>query len=103
MFQVFPNVMNGVDRTKLSCEACEYDKHTRTSYVSRGIRSVFPFVLMHYDVWTCPVVPVSGMKYFVNFIDCFSRMSWVYLMCHKDEVFTCFQSFCAYVKNQFNV
>nr|XP_051201986.1 uncharacterized protein LOC127315547 [Lolium perenne] len=37
MFRVFPDVMNGVDKTKLCCDACEYAKHTRTSYVSRGI------------------------------------------------------------------
>nr|XP_051211169.1 uncharacterized protein LOC127328621 [Lolium perenne] len=103
MFRVFPDVMNGVDKIKLCCDACEYAKHTRTSYVSRGIRSVSPFVLVHSDVWMCPVVSVSGMKYFVTFIDCYSRMTWIYLMRHKDEVFTCFQSFCAYVKNQFNV
>ena len=103
MFQVFPDVMNGVDRTKLCCDACEYAKHTRTSYVSRGIRSVSPFVLVHSDVWTCPVVSVSGMKYFVTFIDCYSRMTWIYLMRHKDEVFTCFEIFCSYVKTQFNV
>jgi hypothetical protein len=89
--------MNGVDRTKLSCDACEYAKHTRTSYVSRGIQSVSPFVLVH------SVVLVSGMKYFVTFIDCYSKMTWVYLVCHKDKVFTCFQSFCAYVKNHFKV
>jgi IS30 family transposase len=59
-------------------------------------------MLVHSDVWTCPVVSVSGMKYFVTFIDCYSRMTWIYLMRHKD-VFTCFQNFCAYVKNQFDV
>ncbi|XP_071683308.1 uncharacterized protein [Lolium perenne] len=38
------------------------------------------------DVWTCPVISISGMKYFVTFIDCYSRMTWVYLMKHKNEV-----------------
>uniref|UniRef100_A0ACD5VL93 Uncharacterized protein n=1 Tax=Avena sativa TaxID=4498 RepID=A0ACD5VL93_AVESA len=33
MFEAFPDVMNGVDRTKLNCDACEYARHTRTSYV----------------------------------------------------------------------
>lgn len=44
--------MNGVDKTKLCCDACEYAKHTRTSYASREITSVSPFVLVHSDVWT---------------------------------------------------
>ena len=60
-------------------------------------------MLIHSDVWTCLVVSVSGMKYFVTFIDCHTRMTWVYLMRHKDEVFQCFQEFYAYVRNQFNV
>lgn len=33
MKKAFPDVMNGLDKTKLRCEACEYAKHTRTSYV----------------------------------------------------------------------
>ena len=55
MYQVFPDVMSGVDKSKLKCDACEFAKHTRNSYVSKGIRSISPFVLIHSDVWTCPV------------------------------------------------
>ena len=100
--KAFPNIMCGVDKSRLFCDACEFAKHTRTSYVSKGIRSLSPFVLVHSDVWTCPVVSINGMKYFVTFIDCFTRMTWVYLMKHKSEVFKCFRDFCALVKNQFN-
>jgi hypothetical protein len=55
--KAFPDVMCGVDRNKLFCDACDFAKHTRTSYsyLSKGIRSVSPFVLVHSDVWTCPV------------------------------------------------
>jgi hypothetical protein len=90
--------MRGVNRSKLKCDACEYAKHTRTSYVSKGIRSISPFVLVHSDVWT-----ISGAKYIVTFIDCYSRMTWMYLKRHKDEVFQCFKKIHALVKNQFNV
>jgi hypothetical protein len=48
------------------------------------------------------VTSINGMKYFVTFIDCFSRMTWVYLMKPKNEVLKCFQNFCALIKNQFN-
>lgn len=103
MKKAFPDVMNGLDKTKLRCEACEYAKHTRISYVSKGLRSIVPFVLVHSDVWTCPSTSINGMKYFVTFIDCNTRMTWMYLMRHKDEVFECFKDFCAYVKTQFKV
>jgi transposase InsO family protein len=103
MSRIFPDIMCGISNGKLTCDACEYAKHTRASYVSKGLRSISPFMLIHSDVWTSPVVSVNGMKYFVTFIDCYSRMTWVYLMRHKDEVFHCFQNFHAYVKNQFQV
>jgi hypothetical protein len=50
MSKISVEVMCGVDKNKLVCDACEFRKHTRTSYVSRGIRSL----LVHSDVWTCP-------------------------------------------------
>jgi transposase InsO family protein len=103
MSKVFPEEMKKVDKDKLVCDACEYGKHTRTSYVSRGLRSTSPFVLIHSDVWTSPVVSVSGMKYFVTFIDCYSRMTWIYLMKQKSEVFACFRDFYAYIQNRFNI
>lgn len=43
------------------------------------------------------------MKYFVTFIACHTRMTWIYLLRHKDEVFKCFQDFYAFVKKQFSV
>jgi len=99
MSRMFPNEMCKVDKRKLLCDACEFGKHTRTSYVSKGLRSVSPFTLIHSDVWTSPVVSVSGMKYFVTFIDCYSRMTWLYLIRHKSEVLKCFKDFCASIKN----
>jgi len=102
MSRMFPNEMCKVDKRKLVCDACEFGKHTRTSYVSSGLRSVSPFILIHSDVWTSPLISASGMKYFVTFIDCYSRMTWLYLMKHKKEVLKCFKDFCACIKNQFN-
>jgi transposase InsO family protein len=102
MGRMFPCEMNMVDRRKLVCDACKFGKQTRTSYVSRGLRSLSPFILIHSDVWTFPSVFVSGAKYFVTFIDCYSRMTWLYLMKHKCEVLECFKDFYACIKNQFN-
>jgi hypothetical protein len=56
MSKVCPDVMSRVDMNKLKCDACEYAKHTRTSYVSKGLRSIAPFALVHSDVWTCPTM-----------------------------------------------
>ncbi|WVZ96342.1 hypothetical protein U9M48_041997 [Paspalum notatum var. saurae] len=103
MSKAFPDIMSKVDKGKLVCDACEYGKHTRASYISRGLRSILPFLLVHSDVWTSPVVSISGMRYFVTFIDCHSRMTWVYLMKHKNEVLKCFKDFCACFNTQVRI
>jgi transposase InsO family protein len=43
---------------------------------------------------------VSGFKYFVLFIDDYSRETWIYFLKAKDEVFDKFQESKALVENQ---
>ena len=40
-----------------------------------------------------PVPSLGGNKYFVSFVDEFTRMTWVTLIKFKHEVFTEFQKF----------
>ena len=42
----------------------------------------------------------SGFKYFVLFIDDYSRKTWIYFLKAKDEVFDIFQEFRSLVENQ---
>lgn len=44
--------MCGVEKRKLKCDACAFAEQTRTSYASKGLRSISPFMLIHSDVWT---------------------------------------------------
>ena len=63
-----------------------------------------PFKLVHSDIWgPCPVVSKSGFKYFVTFVDDYSRATWLYLMKNRSELFFIFCVFCAEIKTQFNV
>jgi hypothetical protein len=101
--KLYPDFFNGVDIKKLVCDACELGKHTRTTYPSIGLRSCEPFMLIHSDVWgPCSVTSVSGFKWFVTFIDCHTRMTWIYMLRGKHEVLRCFQDFHKLVANQFN-
>ena len=45
---------------------------------------------------------MSGVKWFVTFIDCYTRMTWVYMLKHKNQVFQCFYDFHKLIANQFN-
>lgn len=47
---------------------------------------MYPFDLIHYDVWM-PVASVSGFRYYVLFTDDFKCYTWIFPMCHKSKVF----------------
>ena len=57
--------------------------------------------LIYTDVWgPSPVASVGGARYYVTFIDDFSRKLWVYFLKHKSEVFQKFKDWKAMVENQ---
>ena len=85
--KLYPDVFKDVDKTKLVCDACELGKHTRSTYPSIGLRSCESFMLIHSDVWgPCSVTSLSGFKWFVTFIHCYTRMTWIYMLRGKHEV-----------------
>ena len=45
----------------------------------------------------------TGFKYFVTFVDDFSRVTWLYLMKCISELFSHFSAFCAEIQTQFHV
>ena len=50
-----------------------------------------PFELVHYNVWGIfPVLSPTGFKYSVTFVDDFSRVTWLYLMKIRPELFFSF-------------
>ncbi|XP_070053441.1 uncharacterized protein [Nicotiana tomentosiformis] len=89
----------------LDCESCQLGKHTRASF-SRSVESHAEsvFSLVHFDIWgPSRVSSTLGFRYFVSFIDDYSRCTWLFLMKDCSELFSIFQSFCAEIKNQFGV
>jgi hypothetical protein len=85
--KLYPDVFEKVDKSRLVCDACELVKHTRFTYTSIGLCSCEPLVLIHSDVLgPCSVTSVSGVRWFITFIDCYTRMTWIYMLKHKSEV-----------------
>lgn len=88
----------------LECESCQLGKHVRASFPQVAhCQSTLPFDLVHSDVWgPSRVSSILGFRYFVIFIDDFSRCTWIYLMKERSELFTIFEKFCTEIRNQFN-
>jgi hypothetical protein len=43
---------------------------------------------------------IGGAKYFITFVDDFSRKFWVYFLKYKSDVFETFKKFKAMVENE---
>ena len=57
--------------------------------------------LVHSDVWgPAPVASYAGNKYFVTFIDDFSRKVWVFAMKEKSEIFGIFKRWRVMIETQ---
>jgi transposase InsO family protein len=75
------------------CESCVLGKQKRVSFtkLSRDPKAE-RLELVHTDVWgPSPVSSLGGSKYYVTFIDDFSRKVWVYFLKHKSDVFSIFK------------
>ena len=67
-------------------------------------RASAPFEFVHLDVWVLsPVVSLIGFRYFVTFVDDYSRTNWLYLMKNCFELFSHFCAFYVEIHTQFLV
>ena len=65
------------------CSSCQLGKIKQLHFHESTHQSAVPLSLVHSDVWTSPIPSVSGCRYYVLFVDDFSRFSWMYPLYHK--------------------
>ena len=60
------------------------------------------FELIHSDVWEpSPVANIGGSRYFVVFIDDYSRYCWIFPMKSRSEIIPIYSNFAKMVETQF--
>ena len=89
----------GLQKVTLTfCEHCVISKQYRLKFGTSTSKSKCILDLIHSDVWQAPVMSLGGAKYFVSFIDDYSRRCWVYPIKRKADVFPVFKVFKARVE-----
>lgn len=90
--------------THQQCIACIEGKQTRLPFPKKSFnRATDTLELVHTDL--CGPMPcgsMSGTKYFLTFIDDYSRKTFVYFLKQKSDVFEKFKEWKALVENQTN-
>ena len=79
------------------CSGCVLGKQHQDPFPKgKAWRATTPLELVHNDLMSFPTCSFSGAKYALNFIDDFSRRSWVYFLKYKSEVLATFKNFKAF-------
>lgn len=82
------NNIGEVNEPKEKCKVCIQGKHARTSYKGVGRKSDELLSLTHTDVnGPMPTESLGGHRYFVTFIDDFSKKIYLYPLKLKSEVY----------------
>ncbi|WVZ02011.1 hypothetical protein V8G54_022817 [Vigna mungo] len=84
------------------CEGCAAGKQTRSIFKRYTYkRAVQVLNVIHADVCgPFDVLSLGGNRYFLFFVDEFSRKLWIYLLKEKKEIYTCFVQFCCMAERQ---
>ncbi|KAL4289903.1 hypothetical protein GQ457_14G000940 [Hibiscus cannabinus] len=99
------NLVDGlpmIRRIDAVCESCVVGKQHRDPFSkSSNMRASKPVELIHADVCgPMQTLSLNNSRYFVVFVDDFSRMTWVYFVKEKSEVFSVFKKFKSSIEKQ---
>ena len=85
------------------CEACQLGKVHKQYFSTTETKTKKMLELIHIDLWgPSPTISRNGYKYYISFIDDYSRYTWIYPLKPKSEAFEVFKLFKIQVENQFN-
>lgn len=95
------SVLNIKVKQDTQCVVCSKGKHARKPFKETGTRANKPLEIVHSDVCgPMSVNSLGGHRYYVSFIDDFTRKVFVYIMTSKNEVFAKFLAFKSRVENE---
>jgi transposase InsO family protein len=76
------------------CKHCVMGKMTQLPFSTSTSCTQFPLQLVHSDVWgPAPINSINSHRYYVIFVDDFTRFTWFFPLKHKSQVLASFQHF----------
>jgi hypothetical protein len=84
------------------CDACQKAKSHQLPYPKSTSVSTSPLELVFSDVWGPASESFGCFKYYVSFIDDYSKFTWIHLLKKKSDVFQKFCDFQNHVERLFD-
>ncbi|WKA01579.1 hypothetical protein VitviT2T_019853 [Vitis vinifera] len=85
------------------CESCLCNKSHKLPFGVSSLRSRGPLDLVYSDVWgPSPIESIDGFRYYLIFIDYFTKYVWLFPMAYKSDVYTIFPKYKSMVEKYFN-
>ena len=82
------------------CTHCVEGKHHQLPFTDSVSITTCPLELVHTDVWgPAPVISCNGTRYYVSFIDNFTRFTWFFPLKYKSQVLESFKHFKSTMEN----
>ncbi|KAL5787839.1 hypothetical protein ACOSP7_004788 [Xanthoceras sorbifolium] len=95
--------LGSIQFQKFDCISCHFGKQTKLPFNNNASFSSAPFDIVHSDIWGPATVPTDGgSRYFVVFVDDYSQYIWIYLLHHRSELVSIYQTFHKMIQTQFN-
>jgi hypothetical protein len=80
------------------CNACQLAKSHQLPYNTSIHRTIMPLEIINSDVWGPTPISVGDYKYYISFIDDFTKFTWIYLMIDRTEAHHIFLQFQKHVE-----
>jgi len=91
-------------RLNFQCQSCPLGKSSRLSLGPTGHKTSAPLELIFSDVWgPAPLFSSDGYRYFVIFVDAYTKYVWYYPLVAKSDVYSVFHQFQTLVERQFSL
>ena len=96
------SLLGSVSTENFDCVSCQLGKQPALPFNSSESISTNIFDLIHSDVWgPSPVSSIGGSRYFVVFVDDYSRYNWIFNMKHRSELLQVYSNLQKWLKLSF--
>ena len=85
----------------IPCSACHINKTHKLPFLTSTVLSSELLEVIYSDVWSSLIIPRDGYKYYVLFVDHFTKYMWIYPLKNKSDVHDVFIRFKSLVEKFF--